>query len=293
MTGNARSRRGRQAEAARNDLIVLSAAREVFAAQGAGAPVSAVAERAGVGIGSLYRRYGSKDDLLRSLCLLAMRQAIALGEAGLAEPDAWDGLTGYIRGSVAQGTGSLGPLAGAIATTAEMWQTSRRSRSVLRELVGRAHDQGTLRADVTALDIAYLVELFGRQGPLEPGTEENAIRVRLLSVAIDGLRAGSAATALAGPAPTEAHYEARWAPRLARLAACPAAHRGSRPGRRRDNGAARRNRPVPDLAAVMAAALVAVMPAGGRACCRRGRNRPLPWRSPAPAAGRRTGHLRR
>jgi AcrR family transcriptional regulator len=67
-----RPARGRRAEAIRSDLTVLVAAREVFAAGGADTPVSAVAKRAGVGIGTLYHRYGSKDDLLRQLCLLAM-----------------------------------------------------------------------------------------------------------------------------------------------------------------------------------------------------------------------------
>ena len=55
---------GRQAEAARNDQRILEAARAVSLAD-PGAPVSAVAERAGVGIGGLYRRYRSKEDLLR------------------------------------------------------------------------------------------------------------------------------------------------------------------------------------------------------------------------------------
>ncbi len=61
---------GRQAEARRNDLAVLDAARDVFSAQGAGAPISAVAERAGVGMGTLYRRYGSKTELLQRLCVM-------------------------------------------------------------------------------------------------------------------------------------------------------------------------------------------------------------------------------
>ena len=75
---------GRQAEARRNDLAVLEAARDVFTAQGAGAPVSAVAERAGVGMGTLYRRYGSKTELLQRLCLLAMEQTVAAAEASWA-----------------------------------------------------------------------------------------------------------------------------------------------------------------------------------------------------------------
>lgn len=215
-SGGARSRRGRQAEAARNDLILLAAAREVFAALGADAPVSAVAERAGVGIGSLYRRYGSKDDLLRHLCLLAMRQAVSAAADALAVADPWAGLTGYIRTAVAQGTGALAPLAGAIDTTPEMWEVSRRGRELVASLVERAKDAGALRADVTPLDIAHLVEMFGRLGPVRPETEEYVIRQRLLAIALDGLRAEQSApplpgSSLPGPPPTIEHYEGRWA----------------------------------------------------------------------------------
>src|SRR5580700_9164196 len=71
---NPDSAHGRQADARRNDRAVLDAARDVFAAQGAGAPISAVAERAGVGMGTLYRRYGSKTELLQRMCVLAMEQ---------------------------------------------------------------------------------------------------------------------------------------------------------------------------------------------------------------------------
>src|SRR4051794_16726518 len=110
-------RRGRQAEAERNDRRVLDAAREIFAAYGAAAPVSAIAERAGVGMGSLYRRYGSKDDLLRQLCVEAMEQSIAAAEEALAATDAWVGLRDYVHTCVARGTGALAPLAGSIKTT--------------------------------------------------------------------------------------------------------------------------------------------------------------------------------
>jgi len=221
-----RTRRGRQAEAARNDLVVLAAAREVFAEQGADAPVAAVAERAGVGIGSLYRRYGSKEDLLRYLCLVALRQAVADAEAGLTVPDPWEGLAGFIRASVAAGTGSLGPLAGAIETTPEMWQASRRGQELLSLLVERARAAGAVRADVTALDVAHLIELFGRLGPAGaaglagagpagagPAAEERVIRQRLLAIALDGLRSVSVAGELPGPAPTVAYYEGRWVKR--------------------------------------------------------------------------------
>src|SRR5215472_15406473 len=65
--GGAPRLRGRQAQAAQNDGLILQAARDVFLADPT-APISAVAERAGVGIGALYHRYAGKEDLLRTLC---------------------------------------------------------------------------------------------------------------------------------------------------------------------------------------------------------------------------------
>src|SRR5882757_4393893 len=88
---------GRQSDARRNDLAVLDAARDVFTARGADAPISDVAARAGVGIGTLYRRYGSKTELLQRLCVLAMEQSLAAAAAALAMDNPWNGLTAYIR----------------------------------------------------------------------------------------------------------------------------------------------------------------------------------------------------
>jgi AcrR family transcriptional regulator len=202
-----RPRRGRQAEAARNDIRVLDAAREVFARYGAAATVAAVAEQAGVGMGSLYRRYGSKDDLLRCLCLTSMRQSIETAETALAADDAWLGLADYVRTCVAQGIGALAPLAGTIETTPEMWETSARGRQMLEELVARARRDGGLRADVTALDVVWLIELFGRSGA---SREDEGVRSRLLAIALDGLRAAPGTEPLPGPPPDVADYVRRW-----------------------------------------------------------------------------------
>jgi AcrR family transcriptional regulator len=204
-----RGRRGRQAEAERNDRLVLEAAREVFATQGGGAPVSAVARRAGVGVGSLYRRYGSKTELLQRLCILAMEQTIEAAQAALAREDAWSGLEGYVRDCVAFGSGALAPLAGTIETTPRMWGISKRGRKLLDELVARAHREGGLRPDVAALDVLWLIELFGRHGPARPGAGDDPIRERLLAIALDGLRARDAAP-LPGRPPSARDYEARW-----------------------------------------------------------------------------------
>jgi AcrR family transcriptional regulator len=204
-------RRGRQAEAERNDRLVLTAARAVVARYGPDASVAAIAELAGVGIGSLYRRYGSKADLLRQLCTLAMQDTIRAAQTALAEADPWTGLAGYIEECVAQRTGTLGALAGWIETTPEMWAVSRRSRDLLDQLVRRARHAGALRPDVTALDIAWLIEALGRSGPAEPSAADEVVRRRLTAIAIDGLRPGPAGQ-LPGPVPSARHYERRWQP---------------------------------------------------------------------------------
>src|ERR671917_277967 len=77
---------GRRAEATRNDQRILDAAREVFVAD-SGAPIAAVAKRAGVGIGALYRRYASKEVLLQRLAAEGLQQYIAAVEDALAQDD--------------------------------------------------------------------------------------------------------------------------------------------------------------------------------------------------------------
>ena len=88
---------GRRAEAARNDERILESARAVFVAD-PGAPISAVAEHAGVGVGALYRRYESKEELLRRLCADGLARFIAAAEAALADHgDPWDAFADFMR----------------------------------------------------------------------------------------------------------------------------------------------------------------------------------------------------
>src|SRR5437660_10058708 len=107
-------------------------------------------------MGSLYRRYGSKSELLQRLCLLAMEQAIEAAEAAVAAEDAWDGLAGYVRACVAFGAGALAPLAGTIETTPAMWRASRRGRELLEAVVARARRERSPRYDATMLRVSTL-----------------------------------------------------------------------------------------------------------------------------------------
>ena len=119
---------GRRAEAARNDRKILDAAREVFVADPE-APISKVAQRAGVGISALYRRYASKEDLLRRLCADGLRSYIAAAEDALAdEGDPWAAFADFMRRVVDADTHSLTlRLAGTFTPTDELYRDSQKA----------------------------------------------------------------------------------------------------------------------------------------------------------------------
>src|SRR4029453_8643297 len=113
---------GRRGQAAHNDERILTAAREVFIAD-ADAPISAVASRAGVGISALYRRYPSKEDLLRQLCADGLRLYVEEAEAALADDgDPWEAFAAFLRRIWAAHAPSLTVrLAGTFSPTADMF----------------------------------------------------------------------------------------------------------------------------------------------------------------------------
>ncbi|TMR93380.1 TetR/AcrR family transcriptional regulator [Nonomuraea basaltis] len=188
---------------------MLQAAHEVFTTQGFDAPVSAIAKQAGVGMGSLYRRYRTKEELLQRLCLIAMERVVEAAEAGLAEQDPWAGLELYVRTCVGFRSGALAPVAGTIEVTGEMWRTSRKATELADRLISRARDAGVLRSDVAPLDVSLLMEQFSRPAPGPPSERHEHVKQRLLAIALDGLRAPGV-TELPGDPPTLEWYEGRW-----------------------------------------------------------------------------------
>ncbi|TMR22842.1 TetR/AcrR family transcriptional regulator [Nonomuraea turkmeniaca] len=188
---------------------MLQAAHEVFTTQGFDAPVSAIAKQAGVGMGSLYRRYRTKEELLQRLCLIAMERVVEAVEAALAEEDPWAGLELYVRTCVGLRSGALAPVAGTIEVTDEMWRTSRKATELATRLISRAREAGVLRDDVTMLDVSLLIEQFSRPAPGPPSEQHQHVKQRLLAIALDGLRAPGR-TELPGDPPSLEWYEGRW-----------------------------------------------------------------------------------
>ncbi|MER7584406.1 helix-turn-helix domain-containing protein [Kitasatospora sp. NPDC097691] len=185
--------RGRQKEADRNDELVLRAAREVFAELGWNAPVSEIARRAGVGMGSLYRRYPAKEDLAQALRVDGMNRLAGMARTAMTDhPDAWTALTTFLRAALSSpDTSSLLTLIGGrLPATDEVNAADERLQRALDDLVAAAHRGGTLRRDFTSADIPLLLSHLNTRLPT---TTERAVQLHLryLDLVLDGLRTPS------------------------------------------------------------------------------------------------------
>ncbi|HTZ43931.1 MAG TPA: TetR/AcrR family transcriptional regulator [Jatrophihabitans sp.] len=214
--GGSAGLRGRQAEAAVNDGRVLDAAREVFATLGWDAPVAMVAERAGVGMGSLYRRYGSKEDLLRHLCLLSLAQLGQEADTALADPagDGWEAFVGFVHRCVAYRAGAFAGIAGKLPASEELTRSAEQAHRKVQLLITRSQRAGALRPDLTAVDVHQLLELFGRRERAVPTGRSDSLAAarqdRLLAIVLGGLRPAAAERSLPRGSSWRS-YRARWA----------------------------------------------------------------------------------
>ncbi len=199
---------GRRGQAARNDTAILDAARAVFLAD-AKAPIAAVAERAGVGISALYRRYTGKEELLRRLCHDGLRLFIAEAEAAAADPDPWAGLTTFLTRIVDADVHSLTVhLAGTFTPTPEMGADALRAKALADGLVERARAAGKVRPDAVPDDIQFILE--GCAALKLPDPTRNAeLRRRYLRMQLDGL-ADKGQEPLPGPPPRAEELNWRW-----------------------------------------------------------------------------------
>lgn len=200
--------RGRQAEAARNDAVILDAARRVFL-RDPSAPMSAVAEAAGVGVAGLYRRYAGKDDLLRTLCGNGLRHYVALAEQALdTAGTGWDAFVGFVTAVVDADVHSLTVhLAGTFRSTDELRLLAQRSGPLVERIMTRAHDEGALRDDVTAADLPMILEQLSAVR-VEDAARTTALRERYLALLLMALRTDG--PPLPGPPPTPTELGERW-----------------------------------------------------------------------------------
>lgn len=202
---------GRRNQAIRNDARILEAAREIFVSD-PGAPVSAVAERAGVGISALYRRYPSKEHLLRQLARDGLRRYVTEAEAAVAnDGDAWEMFASFMRRIMDAEVHAITiSLAGTFVPTEDLLADAARAAELNAQIIERAKAAGGLRSDVEVDDLSLILEQLAS---IRLGDEERTreLRHRYLELFLAGLRVDR--PILPGPPPNPSELSQRWIPR--------------------------------------------------------------------------------
>ena len=176
--------------------------------------MSAVAERAGVGVAGLYRRFAGKDELLRTLCGDGLRQFVALAEEARDDSgDPWAALERFLAAVVDADVHSLTvKLGGTFRSTDELRRLAAHSETVVEEVVRRAHASGQLRSDVSAADLPMLFEQLSAVLVEDP-VRTTALRRRYLALHLDALHQtseGQTGTEIPGPPPSPSELGERW-----------------------------------------------------------------------------------
>lgn len=192
-------------DAERNRQLILQSARELFAQRGLAVSLDDVAAHAGVGVGTVYRRFPSRDAIVDELFATRVDELVENGERALevAEADPWAGivqmLTGYLE--IQAGDRSFGPVVLTNAHGRGALDSARvRLKPIVDELVERAHAAGVLRADFVSTDMPALILMLA--------TLQNAVRDvspdawrRQLAIVLDGLQSTRETTTPFGDAP--------------------------------------------------------------------------------------------
>ena len=180
-----------RADATRNRAKVLKAARETFADEGMEAEIAAIAQRAGVGVGTVYRSFPTKVALLTALTEEHFELLAQIGEQAEAETgDAWEAIEDMLWRAAertAADHGMCEVLANRPRESAGL-PASRRLRELTGRLVEKAKAEGTMRADATIDDIPMMMCGFGRVAAAQRDGSPMDWR-RYLQLMIDGLRA--------------------------------------------------------------------------------------------------------
>src|SRR4051812_29498948 len=180
------SKRPKRADALRNYERLLAAAREAFMEADRSASLEDIARRAGVGIGTLYRNFPTRADLIEAVYVDEV-EAISRSAAQLADRPPWEALSAWLHrflGYVATKQALAEELFAVADRNAEVFASSRTALHAAGEpLLRRAQEAGEVRADANIEDVIRMVGGIAKMPAAEPAEIE-----RVLSLALDGLR---------------------------------------------------------------------------------------------------------
>jgi len=175
-------------DAERNRQKLLDAGREVFA-EDPEAPLDEIARRAGVGIGTLYRHFPTRDALVEVIYAEHIDEVLAAAEKAADAESPWDGLVAFLEQVLELQARNL-PLRGVFlrhSTDAALAERRRRIQPALARLVARGREEGEVRDDFTVGDLSLALWSFA---PIFEATSGVAPEVwrRHLRILLDGMR---------------------------------------------------------------------------------------------------------
>lgn len=181
-----------RADARRNHDKVLAAAAAAFAESGLEAQVEDIARRAGVGVGTVYRHFPTKDALVEALAEQHFERLAAIAEAALEEQgDAWQIFAATIWSAARAAAGDIAwceILGGRPSAVQAATRGRERLSAAMATLIDRAQRAGAMRSDATVEDVKTIMCGFGHVAAAQrAGAELNW--ERYLQIALDGLRA--------------------------------------------------------------------------------------------------------
>jgi AcrR family transcriptional regulator len=176
-----------RADARRNHAVLVEAARKVFADQGGSASMEAIAKQAGVGVGTLYRHFPKRIDLVEAVYRDEVDVLVDSAERGLADLEPWAAMEAWLRAYVDYGRSKrtfLNELHEAFEKNPDLKPASRdRIWDACERVLRRAQEAGVARSDIDGADVMQLVSPMCMSSTLTADQGD-----RVLKMVLDGLR---------------------------------------------------------------------------------------------------------
>ncbi len=184
------SERPLRRDAERNRQRILESARVLFAERGLGVSLDEIARHAGVGVGTVYRRFPDKELLIDALFEDRLGEILAVASAALEIEDPWEALVHFIEESMAlqvEDRALKELLHGTSSAHARIERGRQRIQPIVETILERARRAGAVRADIEISDLLLLQHAIGEVGEYTREIAPEAWR-RMLVIALDGLR---------------------------------------------------------------------------------------------------------
>ncbi|MCV7384919.1 TetR/AcrR family transcriptional regulator [Mycolicibacter longobardus] len=185
-------------DAERNRKRVLEAARELFASKGLEPNLNDVAHHAGVGVGTVYRRFATKEELFEAIFEDGLNQLADLAETALQQPDSWQAIVWYVEHmcEITATDRGLREIAFSKAYGGDRVKTAQeRLVPLTKRLVERAQRDGYLRPGLSSTDMPIFALLAGTVSEFAGNIDPELWR-RYVAIILDGIRHRSGQTPL-------------------------------------------------------------------------------------------------